>query len=174
MHGAFFPDGVGLIRSMLRADATPTWLYQTTAPGLGEQFSKAIGPENTEGIFYAVSWAPQAKTPGNDAFVKKFADMFGGEPAEDAGDAYAAAQVLQAAVEAVGSIDDQSKLSEWLHANTVDTILGKLNWDDDGPAAGPVPHRPVAERQGRVRPAVGHRDVRPHRRWLEAREVDPE
>jgi branched-chain amino acid transport system substrate-binding protein len=132
MHGAFFPDGVGLIRSMLRADAVPGWLYQTTAPGLGEQFSKAIGPENTEGIFYAVSWAPQAKTPGNDEFVKKFGEMFGGEPAEDAGDAFAAAQVLQAAVEAVGSIDDQSKLAEWLHSNTVDTILGKLNWDDAG------------------------------------------
>ena len=50
----------------------------------------------------------------------------------DAADGYAAAQVLQAAVEAVGSIDDQEALANWLRDNSVDTILGTLSWDDTG------------------------------------------
>jgi branched-chain amino acid transport system substrate-binding protein len=46
-------------------------------------------------------------------------------------DAYAAGQVLAAAVTAVGAID-QDKIADWLHANTVDTILGPLSWDAQG------------------------------------------
>ena len=73
---------------MLKADFKPRWLYQTTAPSLGDEYAKAIGPENTEGIIFAISHAPQAQTPGNAEFVKKYGEMFGGLPAEDAADAY--------------------------------------------------------------------------------------
>lgn len=133
VHGAFFDDGVGFIRGMLKANFHPKWLYQTTAPSLGEEYSKAIGPENTEGIIFAISHAPQAKTPGNAEFVAKYAEMFGGGlPPEDAADAYGAAQVLQAAVEAKGSIKDQLALADWLRGNKVETILGDLSWDQDG------------------------------------------
>jgi len=132
VHGAFFNDGVGMIRAMLKADFKPTWLYQTTAPSLGEEYAKAIGAENTEGIIFAISHAPQAKTPGNAEFVAKYTEMFGGLPPEDAADAYGAAEVLQAAVEAVGNVDDQTAMADWLRANKVETILGTLSWDADG------------------------------------------
>ncbi|MCW2739750.1 MAG: transporter substrate-binding protein [Blastococcus sp.] len=136
VHGAVFEDGVGLIRSMLKADFKPKWFYETSAPSQGDQFSEAIGAENTEGIMFAISHAPEAKTPGNEEFVKKYDEMFGGLPPEDAADAYAAAQVLQAAVEAVGSIDDQQKLADWIRGNTVSTILGDLKWNEDGSPIG--------------------------------------
>jgi branched-chain amino acid transport system substrate-binding protein len=110
-------------------------LYQTTAPSLGDQYAKAIGKGTTEGVFYAVSHSKEAKTPGNAEFVAKYREMFGGtEVPEDAADAYATAQVLQAAVEAVGTIDRkrQSELADWVRGNDVDTILGKLSWDELG------------------------------------------
>jgi branched-chain amino acid transport system substrate-binding protein len=133
VHGAVFEDGVGLVRSMLKADFTPDWLYQTTAPSLGAQYADAIGPENTEGIMFAISHAPSADTPGNAEFVAKYKEMYdGAEPPEDAADAYASGQVLQAAAEAVGSIDDQTAMADWLRANPVETILGELEWNDDG------------------------------------------
>jgi branched-chain amino acid transport system substrate-binding protein len=82
---------------------------------------------------YAVSYSPEADTPGNKEFVAEYKKMFGTDiPPEDAADAYAAAQVMQAAVEAVGSIDDQLKLADWLRSHPVDTILGQLSWDDTG------------------------------------------
>jgi branched-chain amino acid transport system substrate-binding protein len=40
--------------------------------------------------------------------------------------------VLQAAIEAVGSVSDQDRISEWLHNNKVQTILGPLSWDETG------------------------------------------
>jgi branched-chain amino acid transport system substrate-binding protein len=132
VHGAVFEDGVGLVRAMLKANFTPTWLYETTAPSLGKQYADAIGPENTEGIMFAISHAPSADTPGNAEFGQAYDEMFGGEPPEDAADAYAAGQVLQKAIEEVGSIDDQLKLADWLRDNSVETILGTLEWNDDG------------------------------------------
>lgn len=133
VHGAVFEDGVGMVRSMLKAGFTPDWLYQTTAPGLGKQYADAVGPENTEGIMFAISHAVSADTPGNSEFVAKYAEMYdGAQPPEDAADAFAAGQVLQAAAEGAGSIDDQAAMADWLRDNPVSTILGDLEWNEDG------------------------------------------
>jgi branched-chain amino acid transport system substrate-binding protein len=137
VNGATFEDGVGLVRSLRKVNAEPEWFYQTTAPSLGEQYSKGIGEDNTEGIFYAVSHSQESDTTGNAEFVEKYQEMFGSEQVpEDAADAYAAAQVMQAAVEAVGSIEDQLALADWLRENEVDTILGPLSWNDNGSPTG--------------------------------------
>ncbi len=83
-------------------------------------------------MFYTVSWSQDAKTPQNAEFVSDYQAAYkGADPAEDAADAFAAAQVLQAAATKVGSID-QAKIRDWLHANEVQTILGPLSWTATG------------------------------------------
>jgi branched-chain amino acid transport system substrate-binding protein len=130
-QGAVFEDGVGLIRSLQKVSFNPSMMFQVSAPSNSTQYSDAIGVENTEGIFYTVSWSPEADYPMNAEFVEAFDAEFGGEPPEDAADAFAAAQVLQAAVEAVGEID-QDAIADYLHENSVETILGELTWDETG------------------------------------------
>ena len=125
-------DGVGLDRALIKVGYSPKQLFQASTPSFADQFSKAIGIQNTEGIFYAVSYHVDAPTPGNKEFLAAYRAKYNTDPPEDAADAYAAAEVLQAAVEAVGSIDDQEALANWLRDNSVDTILGKLSWDDTG------------------------------------------
>jgi ABC-type branched-subunit amino acid transport system substrate-binding protein len=131
-QGAVFEDGVGLIRSLQQLNYSPKMMFQTSAPSNAGQYSDGIGEKNTEGVFYTVSWNEKAKTPNNDKFVAEYAKRYdGGIPAEDAADAYAAAQTLQAAVTAVKSLD-QTKLADYLHKNEVDSILGPLAWDETG------------------------------------------
>ena len=131
-QGAVFEDGVGLVRSLRQLGYSPPMLFQTSAPSNAGQYSDGIGAANTEGVFYTVSWNERAKTPLNEQFVKRYGELYKGEaPAEDAADAFAAAQVLQAAVKAVGKVD-QTALANWLHANKVQTILGELSWDRTG------------------------------------------
>jgi branched-chain amino acid transport system substrate-binding protein len=125
-------DGVGLDRALIKVGYSPKQLFQASTPSFADQFSDGVGLENTEGIFYAVSYHVDAPTPGNTDFLQAYRAKFNTDPPEDAADAYAAAQVLQAAVENVGSIDDQTALADWLRANSVDTILGTLSWDDTG------------------------------------------
>ncbi|MDQ4053720.1 MAG: amino acid ABC transporter substrate-binding protein [Actinomycetota bacterium] len=136
VHGAQFEDGVGLTRSMLKADFTPDMFYETNAPSFGDQYSEGVGADNTEGVLYAVSHSPEADTPGNAEFVAKYEEMFGGLPPEDAADAFAAGQVLQAAVEAIDDIEDQEGMADWLRENEVETILGPLSWNEDGSPTG--------------------------------------
>src|SRR6195952_4353462 len=131
-QGAVFEDGVGLIRSMQQLNYSPKMMFQTSAPSNAGQYSDGIGVKNTEGVFYTVSWNEKAATPKNKEFVAEYAKRYaGGIPAEDAADAYAAAQVLQTAVEKVGSLD-QNKLADYLHNNEVESILGPLAWDETG------------------------------------------
>ena len=130
-QGAVFEDGVGLVRSVIKVGYSPKLLFQTSAPSNSDQYAKGVGKANTEGVFYTVSWSPEAKYPLNQEFVQKYREKFNQLPEEDAADAFAAAQVLQAAAEAVGEID-QDKMADWLHANQVDTILGPLRWDETG------------------------------------------
>jgi branched-chain amino acid transport system substrate-binding protein len=133
VHGAVADDGPALVNGMLKAGFKPGWLFQTTAPSLGTQYSDAIGPENTEGIFYHMSYNEKANTPGNAEFIKRYYEMYpdAKDIPEDVADAFAAGEVLAAAVTSVGAIDQQ-KIADWLHANEVETILGPLSWDAQG------------------------------------------
>jgi branched-chain amino acid transport system substrate-binding protein len=135
-HGAVFDDGVGFIRALSKVGFQPRYFFETSAPSGAAQFSNAVGIDNTQAIFYAVSHTPEAHTPGNQDFVAAFKKKFGGLPAEDAADAFATGQVLQKAVEEVGSIDDQAALADYLRNNQVETILGPLKWDDTGAPQG--------------------------------------
>ncbi len=130
-QGAVFEDGVGLVRSSQQLGFSPKILFQTSAPSNSKQYSDGVGIENTEGVFYTVSWNEKAKTPLNPEFVAAYRKRFNAAPAEDAADAFATSQVVQAAVQAVGAID-QDKLADWLHANQVQTILGPLRWSPTG------------------------------------------
>ena len=137
--GTQFEDGIGLMRALAKVNFTPKWLYQTNAPSFGDQYLEGIGADRTEGVFYAVSHSQESDTPGNPEFVAKYKEMFGGENVpEDAADAYAAGQVLQATVEANKTVarEDQLKLADWLRANPVPTILGELAWNEDGSPKG--------------------------------------
>jgi branched-chain amino acid transport system substrate-binding protein len=135
-QGAVFEDGVGLVRSLKQLNYSPKQLFQTSAPSNAGQYSSAVGVGSTEGVFYTVSWHQDAKTPRNADFVSGYKAAYANaDPAEDAADAYAAAEVLQAAVTGVGSLD-QAKVRDWLHANSVQTILGPLSWSATGEPQG--------------------------------------
>lgn len=135
-QGAVFEDGVGLVRSLKQLGYSPKALFQTSAPSNAGQYSDGVGEANTEGVFYTVSWNEQAATPLNPEFVAAYAKAYdGAAAAEDAADAFAAAQVLQAAAEATKGLD-QDAIKDWLHSNEVETILGPLSWNEKGEPQG--------------------------------------
>jgi len=135
-QGAVFEDGVGLVRSFKQLDFSPKALFQTSAPSNAGQYSDGVGEANTEGVFYTVSWHEDATTPRNADFVAAYKAAYdNASPAEDAADAFAAAEVLQKAVEEVGEID-QEAIKDYLHENEVQTILGPLSWAENGEPQG--------------------------------------
>jgi branched-chain amino acid transport system substrate-binding protein len=136
-QGAVFEDGVGLTKSLIQIGYNPEFMFQTSAPSNGAQYTEGVGAGNENGIFYAVSWSELAPTPGNAEFIAEYQAQNGEGlvPAEDAADAYAAGEVLAAAVEGVGGLDNIA-LADWLHSNGVSTILGELSWNEIGQPQG--------------------------------------
>jgi branched-chain amino acid transport system substrate-binding protein len=130
INGSIAGDGISLIRSFQKIGFSPKMLYQLNTP-TDPAFPKAIGPANTEGIFTYLAWSAEAAYPTNGEFVSGYTKKFGAPPSEDAANSYTAGQVLAEAVEAVGKLD-QTAIADWLHENTVDTIVGPLNWDKTG------------------------------------------
>jgi branched-chain amino acid transport system substrate-binding protein len=130
-QGAQFEDGIGAVRAFQQIGFSPKIMFQTNAPGNGKQYSDGVGMPATEGVFYSTSWSENAKTPLNTEFAAEYRKRFDSPPTEDAADAFAAGQVLRAAVVGVGRID-QVALADWLRANEVPTILGPLRWAANG------------------------------------------
>jgi branched-chain amino acid transport system substrate-binding protein len=135
IQGAVADDGAQFARSLQKLNYNPKILFQTNAP-TDEAYPSAIGgAANANGVFTAQSWSATAGYPGNQGFVTAYTKMFGAPPTEDAANSYTAGQVLQAAVKAVGTLD-QGALAKWLHDNTVTTIVGPLKWDKSGDPEG--------------------------------------
>jgi branched-chain amino acid transport system substrate-binding protein len=136
VQGAQFEDGVNFVRALNRANFRPEILYQSSSPTYGQQYVDGVGKENTEGVLFSSSYHVDADTKGNEEFVAKYREIYGGFPPEDAADGYAAGQVLASVVEGVGSADDQKALADWLRGNNVETVLGTLAWNKDGSPRG--------------------------------------
>lgn len=130
INGAIAVDGMSLIRSMQKVNFSPPMLYQMNAP-TDPTYAETIGETNTEGIFTYLAWSAEAAYPSNAGFVSGYTEEYGAVPSEDAANSYTAGQVLAEAVEAVGSLD-QKEIKDWLHENTVETIVGPLDWDETG------------------------------------------
>jgi branched-chain amino acid transport system substrate-binding protein len=135
LQGAVAGDGAQFVKSLQKVSFSPKVLFQVNAPA-DETYADAVGgTANAEGVFTALAWSPEAKYAGNAEFVAEYTKAFGHAPSEDAANSYTAGQVLAAAVKAVGRID-QKALATWLHAHTVDTIVGPLKWDATGNPGG--------------------------------------
>ena len=130
ISGAVGPDGTEVVRAFEKVGFSPTMLYQTNSP-TDPAYPDAIGSANTQAIFTSLAYSSQADFADNQTFVDGYTEKYGSEPSEDAANSYTAGQVLAAAVEGVGKLD-QTAIAEWLHAHSVDTVVGPLSWDETG------------------------------------------
>ncbi|HCT78438.1 MAG TPA: branched-chain amino acid ABC transporter substrate-binding protein [Micromonosporaceae bacterium] len=131
--GSQYQDGVNLIVALQQLNYQPKLAAFSTAP-TNPEFAKAIG-NKTQGILAPTGYTSKAKYPSNVEFVEKYKAMFGKEPEEDEANGYTTGQVVAAAIKAAGCAEQggcQKKLVDWLHANTVDTVVGPLRWDAQG------------------------------------------
>jgi branched-chain amino acid transport system substrate-binding protein len=80
--------------------------------------------------------APTMNFPGIDAFLERYRTAAEKLKIDSLGHFlppffYAGGQLIAAAAKAVGSFDE-AKLAEWLHTNTVETIVGPVKFGADG------------------------------------------
>jgi len=132
--GTQYQDAVNLIVALRQLNYQPKLAAFSTAP-TNPEFPKAIGSK-TDGIISPTGYTPVANWPSNVKFVDYYTKLNGTAPGEDEANAWTTGEVVAAAVTAVKCADPstacQAKLIDYLHKNTVETVVGPLSWDKDG------------------------------------------
>ncbi|HXG03423.1 MAG TPA: ABC transporter substrate-binding protein, partial [Candidatus Binatia bacterium] len=130
--GAIGLDGNQLLEALKKLDYTPRihfHLYPSPGP-------LALAPEGRHALSTTIfeEHAPFTSSPAAAEFVRLYRERAAraGLPYQSAdvqaAASYAAWQIIEAAVTATRSLDDKV-LAQWLKANRVDTIIGRLRFD---------------------------------------------
>ncbi len=107
---------------------------------VGPQYASLMGAlgQNLNGIvnFHLYVPEPTLKFAGIENFLTKYEKLAAAAGVDPLGFyippfCYAAGQIISEAVKATGTTD-QAKVSAWLHANPVETIVGKIGFNDIG------------------------------------------
>jgi branched-chain amino acid transport system substrate-binding protein len=125
----FLPEGVLATRAMKEMDYSPKLAWFSVGPAMSD-WRDSLGDDG-EYIWGTTTFSTKAKTPGLEEFVTAYQGMWNRLPDYHAAGGYAAAQILQAAIEATQSVDNDV-LRDHLVANEFPTVIGTLSWDEKG------------------------------------------
>lgn len=122
-------DAVQILRQAKENGINPKAFYFTIAP-VDPEFVRVLG-DSAEYVFGTTEWEPSlSELKGIDAFIEGYEAEYGEEPVEDAATSYGLAQVMAAAVEEVGELDDE-KISKALRTIEVPTVFGSYKVDPE-------------------------------------------
>lgn len=126
-------DAAGAVKGYSQVGFQPKVAYFASGPDSASTWLQLLAGK-AEGTITSLDWLQESVVPGNKEFVDAYLKMFPNKdnvvPAE-AAEAYAAGEVLAAAIKATGGVDN-AKLISWLHANKVQSIEGNFGWDAAG------------------------------------------
>ncbi len=139
---AYPPDTVGIVRAAAEIGLTPKMFGGTMIGLLITPIKLQLGPV-LDGIVIMESFvpAPSFNFPGVADLLKRYQAKAAGEKIDPIGYAfvpfgYAAGQVLAQAVEATKSLD-YGILADYIHHHTFYTVVGEINYAEDGAWAAP-------------------------------------
>ncbi len=125
----YLADSEGIMRAA-KSQRIAAKMFAFSIGPVEPEFHKGLG-DTAEGVFGTTLYFPTLKTAGNVEFVQAFTAMFGRAPDYHAAVAYASLNVLAAAVNKVGSLD-QTKIRDTLLATTAPTVAGEFHLDKTG------------------------------------------
>ena len=93
----------------------------------------AAGP-GAEGTITFIGWGTPINTPGNQAFIQNYSEIYGTAPNNYAARSYAALHILAVAIANAQSTDATSIRDALANIRDIDTIFGKFSFDTNGDA----------------------------------------
>lgn len=133
------PAGYTFLKRLKQATFKPEALAMTITPVHPSFYEQAGSIANN--VFAPSQWEPIERIPfpGTKQFIKDFSEFTGTDPSYHAGSAYAACQILEKAVESIGSMDHEKIRSYIASLDTV-TVIGRFKVDETGKQVG---HNPI-------------------------------
>lgn len=125
--GGYHPEMGLLLRQARELGFNATFMGPE---GAGNPDINAIAGDAVEGMLLTLP-ADYASLEGNEAVVQAFKDQGRNPGGAFQMTAYAASQAIFKAIEETQSTDAE-KVADWLHDNTVSTVLGDISWNEQG------------------------------------------
>ena len=134
--GTQVADGFALTKAMIEQHFSPNILFLSNGPNDPVNFPDKVGASNVNGVFSSGDWFADETSPGNSQFVAAYQAKYGAGPIDStSAEAYAAGQLLAAAVAKTNSLDN-AKIIASLHQGTWPCVEGNLSWDAIGQPQG--------------------------------------
>ncbi|MFI4986556.1 MAG: amino acid ABC transporter substrate-binding protein [Alphaproteobacteria bacterium] len=129
--GGYYQPSIALTRQMTERGFNPTaYHFIQAADGVTKD---ALGA-NAEAIFGRSAWEPTLETPASQAFTKAYQAKYGRLPSYHSAAAYAAGELLAAAIKAKGA--DRAGIRDFLASTAVETVLGTYRVNAKGQQEG--------------------------------------
>ena len=116
------------------ANWAPKYFIASSGPDQGASFLGAVGISAAVGAMVPNGWSGNYPNALSHVMVQDYIAKYGGTAGDinaDVAEAYSAGQVEAAAVKATHSLDQQTMIN-WLHTNTVQTVVGSVKFDASG------------------------------------------
>lgn len=129
--GGYYQPSIALTRQMIERGYNPDgYHFIQAADGVTKD---ALGA-NVEGIFGRSAWEASVKNAANDAFVGAYGKKYSRTPSYHSAAAYAAGEVLEAAIKAKGA--EPEAIRDYIASNAVETVLGDFKVNEKGQQVG--------------------------------------
>lgn len=125
----FLPHGVMAVRAAKQMGYTPKAMWFSVGPAMTDWIKTLKDDGNY--VWGSTMFSVDARTLGLQDFVRAYQAKWNRPPDYHAAGAYAAAQVLQAAVDATKSLDNDV-LRDYVAGHAFQTVIGRLKWDEKG------------------------------------------
>lgn len=129
MVAGHFDDAVNARKALKKLRWTPKAYYATVGPAIPKYFEAL--KEDANGTFSSSQWEPDLPYPGSREFAKSFSDAYQVTPSYQSASAYAAGQILEAAVRKAKTLD-RLKLRDALSTLDTITVIGRYGVDHEG------------------------------------------
>ena len=124
-----FKDSVNATHALKKLAWKPKAFYATVGPALDE-YGELLTMD-AEYTFATSQWEPTLSYPGSREFAKSFAQRYKAPPSYQAATAYAAGEILEAAIDKAESLN-REKIRARLLSLDVITVIGRYGVDKDG------------------------------------------
>jgi branched-chain amino acid transport system substrate-binding protein len=123
------PEGPAIVKQMKELDYNPKLIYWVRAPE-ASTFGPSLGSLSNY-VTVPVAWANSLKMPGNDYLNAEYKKRHNKYADPIVGTAYAATQVLFAAIESSGTLD-RTAIRDAVRATHMETVAGHISFTDQG------------------------------------------
>lgn len=127
--GNAYPAGLTFLRTIAELQYRPKLIYMIVGPTT-DAWIKDLGPR-TDYVFTSTPYYHTLKFAGNERFVKAMEAKYGYTPTREAGQAYTPLQVLEQAVQATKSLN-QDTLRQYIGSHEFETVSGQMTFDSYG------------------------------------------